>query len=121
MSVTIITSGGITIIDLTVAQPIPDVLTLRTLLRGWAEDGVTFQRVAAVNNSNGLMTSGDIEWPDGATGTYTVDAIDTGTGNANAWHATYRNQQGVSFRITQPLMTRDSSGAISVQPDITID
>jgi hypothetical protein len=69
-------------------------------------------------DANGVVTTANIVWPDGATGVYVTDAT-TDDGAINAWHATYVNGT-VSKTITQPAVTRDADGVVIYQPEITI-
>lgn len=80
----------------------------------------SFRLVSATRDSNGAITTASIVWPDGATGMFTADTISTAfPGAIDAWHATYSGPLG-SKTVTQPAVTRDSNGAVTVQPAITI-
>lgn len=87
-------------------------------LQTWAVTQA-FRLVTATRNSDGAITSAQIEWPDGTTGTYTADALSANfPGATDAWHATYAGS--VAKTVTQPAVTRNSEGAVTVQPAITI-
>lgn len=79
-----------------------------------------FRLVAATRNSDGAITTATIEWPDGTAGVYTADTLSSAfPGATDAWHATYASTPAKT--ITQPAVTRDAStGAVTVQPAITI-
>jgi hypothetical protein len=88
------------------------------LLATWAQNE-SFRVVAATRNADEAMTAATIEWPDGTGGAFTADALSVDfPGAVDAWHATYLGTPART--VTQPAVTRDSAGAISVQPAITI-
>ena len=89
-----------------------------SLLLTWAYTQA-FQLVGATRNSDGAITSATIKWPDGVNGVFTSDTLSTAfPGAIDAWHATYAG--ATTKTVTQPLVTRDSIGAVTVQPAITI-
>lgn len=78
-----------------------------------------FRLVSATRNSDGAITTASIVWPDGTTGTYTADTLSTSfPGATDAWRATYVGTP--SKTVTQPGVTRDSNGAVTAQPALTI-
>jgi hypothetical protein len=87
-------------------------------LSGWAY-AQTFQLVSATRNADDAVTSASIVWPDGTTGTYTATTLSTDfPGATDAWSATYDSTPVKT--ITQPAVTRNANGAVTVQPAITI-
>lgn len=88
-------------------------------LMAWALTGA-FRLVSATRNSDGAITSASIVWPDGATGTFTADTLSTDfPGAIDAWHATHVSGP-TTKTVTQTAVTRDSNGAVTAQPAITI-
>lgn len=88
------------------------------LLLTWAYTQ-TFQLVSATRNADGAITTASITWPDGVSGVFTSDTLSTDfPGAIDAWHATYLG--ATTKTVTQPLVTRDANGAVTVQPAITI-
>jgi hypothetical protein len=87
-------------------------------LLNWSYTG-SFRLVSATRDANGAVTTASIVWPDGVAGVFTTDtASATFPGAIDAWHATYA---GTPLKtITQTAVTRDSSGAVTSQPAITI-
>lgn len=67
--------------------------------------------------SSGAITTADVTWPDGTAGTFTVTATDT-SGAVNAYTITYGSPATRTY--TQPAITRDSSGAATNVPAITV-
>jgi len=79
----------------------------------------TFQLVSAARDANGAITTASIVWPDGTAGVFTTDTASTAfPGAIDAWHATYLGT--TTKTVTQPAVTRDANGAVTVQPAITI-
>ena len=86
---------------------------------GWAAAGA-FAMVSSTRDSNGVVTTAEIIWPDGASGTYTADTISTAfPGSTDAWHATH-TVAGLTKTVTQTAVTRNVDGSVSAQPIITI-
>jgi hypothetical protein len=108
----------------------PSILTVTeiapNLIPGGAEQVLTwayaeaYQLVSATRDVNGAIITASIAWPDGATGVFTTDTASIAfPGSIDAYHVTYI-LGSTSFTVTQPLVTRDSNGAVTVQPAITI-
>lgn len=79
----------------------------------------SFAITSATRNSNDVITTASIIWPDGATGTFTTDTINTTYNAIDAWHATHI-LDAVTKTVTQTAVTRNSNGAVTAQPVITI-
>lgn len=78
-----------------------------------------FQLVSGTRDANGALTSATIAWPDGASGVFAADTLSVSfPGAIDAWHATYV-ADSVTLTVTQPLVTRDANGGVTVQPAIT--
>lgn len=78
-----------------------------------------FQLVSATRDSNGAIITASIVWPDGILGVFTTDIASVAfPGAIDAWHATYIGLTAKT--ITQPVVTRDSIGAVVIQPAIII-
>lgn len=93
-------------------------------IRAWAYVQA-FALINATRNAGGIVTIAGIVWPDGATGSYVTDTINSNGTSVDAWHATYNFTPGVgmtmiTINIVQPLMTRDASGNVITQPTITV-
>jgi hypothetical protein len=67
-------------------------------------------------NADGAAVSAGVVWPDGDTGTYTATTLSTAFAGAVDAYTITKN--GVTY--TQPLVTRDESGAVTVRPAITV-
>jgi len=79
----------------------------------------SFAVISAARNANNVITTASIIWPDGATGTFTADTINTTFNAIDAWHATHI-LSGVTKTVTQTAVTRNASGAVTAQPAITL-
>lgn len=66
--------------------------------------------------TTGLVTTADVRWPDGETGTFTATTYSTDfPGSLDAYTVT----KG-SATYTQPAVTRDAFGSVSFRPQITV-
>lgn len=93
-------------------------VVLNTLLADWAA-GSEFKAVSnVVRDSNGVLLSADIVWPNGVAGAFVTDSVNSVTPAVDAYHATYLGT--TTKTVTQPAVTRDANGAVTVQPAITI-
>lgn len=81
----------------------PDLLTFGTITR----------------DSNGAATSAPVIWPDGTVGTYTATTVSTAfPGAVDAYTITYGSPATKTY--TQPAVTRDANGAVTVRPALTV-
>jgi hypothetical protein len=87
-------------------------------IKAWAY-AQSFSVTSATRNSNDVITTASIVWPNGATGTFTTDTINTTYNAIDAWHATHI-LNGTTKTVTQTAVTRNSNGAVTAQPVITI-
>lgn len=83
----------------------PDLLTFGTITR----------------DANGAATSAPVTWPDGTTGTYTATTVSTAfPGAVDAYTITYAPAGGTTKTYTQPAVTRDTTGAVTNRPALTV-
>lgn len=95
--------GGINILDQTLSE--------------WTENSA-YQLLSIIRDSNGIITSATVQWPDGSTGTFTATAIN------NAWLAVdaYLITHTLSGKsVTQLSVTRDYNGNIITKPVLTVE
>lgn len=70
-------------------------------------------------NSDNAVTSATFRWPDGVTGTFTATVLSsTFPGTIDAYTVTYNGTPART--ITQPTMTRNAAGAVTVRPVMTV-
>lgn len=70
-------------------------------------------------DANGAATSAPVTWPDGTTGTYTATTLSTAfPGAVDGYQITYDGPTTRTY--TQPTITRDTSGAATNVPAITV-
>lgn len=86
-------------------------------VKAWAYSE-SFAVISATRNSNNVITSANIKWPDGVSGVFTATTINSTFNVIDAWTATYLGT--TTKTITQPTVTRNSNGAVTAQPEITI-
>jgi hypothetical protein len=73
---------------------------------------------SVVRDTNGAATSAQVQWPDGVAGTYSGTASTTWPGAINSYTITRASAPTLTF--TQPMVTRNSDGAITNRPPITV-
>lgn len=73
---------------------------------------------AVTRDSNGAPTSAIVEWPDGASGTYSGTASTAFPGSIDAYTITRVLATTVTY--AQPAVTRDANGYITTRPAIAV-
>lgn len=74
---------------------------------------------AITRDGNEAATSAPVVWPDGSVGTYTATTVSSSfPGAVDAYTVTYGSP--VTKTATQPLVTRDSAGAVTTRPALTV-
>lgn len=72
-------------------------------------------------DSEGLVPTAELVWPDGSPGVFTVEEYSVDfPGAVDSYSVTYLPTVGPDKTYTQPVMTRDASGAVIVRPDMVI-
>jgi hypothetical protein len=100
-SINMSSSGAITLVEWTLAE--------------------AYALTSITRDVNEAITTASVVWPDSSTGVFTTDTASTAfPGAIDAYHVTYIPGSGTTKTITQPLLTRDSSGAVTAQPVLTI-
>lgn len=88
-------------------------------LKVWAANPDNLVSGTITRDSNGAALSASVTWPDGTTGTYTADTVSsTFPGAVDAYHITYGSP--VTMTVTQPAVTRSSSGAVTNRPALVV-
>lgn len=72
---------------------------------------------AVTLDSNNLVTSAAVQWPDGSPGTLTITSRDA-NGNVLNYNITYGSP--VTKTFTQPTITRNAAGAATNVPQIVV-
>lgn len=74
---------------------------------------------AITRDANDAATSAPVVWPDGTAGTYTATSVSTAfPGAVDAYTITYGSP--VTLTYTQPAVTRNANGAVTIRPAITV-
>lgn len=89
-----------------------NVLKQWTRAEAWAITSTT-------RDSDGVVTSAGITWPDGVTGTYTLTTKNGAWLCADAFTVTHV-VGAVTRTVTQAAVTRNSAGEITVLPALTV-
>lgn len=83
---------------------------------GWAASGA-YAITSATRDSDGVITTASVSWPDGSTGTFTRTTKNTTFLTIDAYTVTHTDSGNTA---TQSTVTRDTVGNITAQPAITI-
>ena len=75
---------------------------------------------AITRDSNGAATAATATWPDGATGAYTALVVSSSFAGAVDSYSVTHVVGGVTTTYTQPTLTRDSTGAVTNRPAMTV-
>lgn len=73
---------------------------------------------SVVRDADGAPTSAQVVWPDGVAGTYSGTASVAWPGAIDSYTVTRVGTPTLTF--TQPMVTRNSDGAITTRPAITV-
>lgn len=89
-------------------------------IAAWAVNLESLVVGAITRNADGAATAASVEWPDGATGAYAATTLSTTfPGAVDAYTVTHL-LNGQTLTATQPAVTRNADGAVTVRPDITV-
>lgn len=86
------------------------------VLRDWALSA-SYAFTSATRDSDGVVTTATVSWPDGSEGTFTRTSKNATFLTIDSYTVTHNNSNKT---VTQAAVTRDSSGNVTTQPTITI-
>lgn len=89
---------------------------LSQVLKEWTE-AEAYETTALTRDSNGVVTSATVKWPDGSAGTFTATTINTQWVSIDAYTITHTAS---GKTVTQSAVTRDSDGAVTAKPALTV-
>ena len=85
-------------------------------LKAWA-GSEAYAVSSATRDSDGVITTASVVWPDGSTGTFTRTTKNATFLTIDAYTVTHVSS---GKTITQAAVTRDASGNVTAQPELTI-
>lgn len=89
-------------------------------LMTWALAGA-YSLSSVTRDSNDAIVTAAVTWPNGQSGVFTtITASTTFPGAIDAYSITYTFGNGGVKTVTQPLISRDSNGAVAVQPALVL-
>lgn len=94
-----------------------DWITIKELKSWFIDESYEITGTITYDSKGNINTPVSILWVSGATGVLNVTR--DSNGNATTWNATHI-LEGITKTITQPMVTRDSLGNITIKPAITI-
>ena len=89
-------------------------------IAAWASDLESLVVGAITRNLDGAATAAAVQWPDGATGAYAATTMSTAFPGAVDAYTVTHILNGQTLTATQPAVTRNADGAVTVRPDITV-
>ena len=87
-----------------------------TTIIGWAASGA-YSLTSATRDSDGVITTATVSWPDGSAGTFTRTTKNATFLTIDAYTVTHTDS---AKTVTQAAVTRDSNGNVTAQPALTI-
>lgn len=88
-------------------------------LQTWGNAEAFDQFDMLTEDANGVTLTANIKWPDGTSGVFTADTVNSTFSAIDAWHATYLG--ATTKTVTQPLVTRRATdGKVTNKPRVTI-
>lgn len=112
-----LTSAALTVhAALTTAHGLGGASVSDAQLKGWVS-GEGYQLTAITRNANGTPTTATALWPDGSAGVFTATTINATFATVDAYTITHTTS---SKTVTQTAVTRDSAGAVTVKPALTV-
>ena len=79
-----------------------------------------YQMTSRTLDSDNVITSADVVWPDGATGMYDIVEKNNTFLVADSFQVTYISDT-IERVVLQPLVTRNASGYITLKPALTVN
>lgn len=91
-------------------------LVTEVALVAWVS-GECYELTALTRDANDVVTSAVVKWPDGSAGLFTTTTINATWFAIDAFTVTH-TQSGKT--VTQALVTRDATGAVTVKPALAV-
>lgn len=85
-------------------------------LKAWAES-MAYESTSITRDSDGVVTTAIVKWPDGSAGTFTTTTKNSAYLAVDAYTVTHTAS---GKTVTQEAVTRDSNGAITTKPELTV-
>ena len=82
----------------------------------WAEAGA-YEPTAITYDSDGVVTTATVKWPDASAGTFTTTTKDATHIAINAYTISHTDS---GKTVTQAAVTRNSDGAVTTKPALTV-
>ena len=87
-------------------------------LKVFAKDYEMLLSGTITRDSNNVVTTSGVVWPDGSTGVFTATTVNTTFKCVDAYTVTYVN--GTTKTVTQPAVTRNANGYVITYPVATV-
>lgn len=90
--------------------------TTDEMLKEWTEGG-DYEATSITRDSDGVVSSADVVWPDGSAGTYTMTTKNSTWICADAFTLSHTDS---SKTVEQAAVTRNSDGEVTTKPALTV-
>lgn len=87
-------------------------------LKVFAKDYELLLSGTITRDANNVVTTSDVVWPDGSTGTFTATTVNSTFKCVDAYTVTYVN--GATKTVTQSAVTRNTGGYVTTYPVATV-
>lgn len=85
-------------------------------LKMWTE-GEAYEATSITRDSDGVVTTATVAWPDGSAGTFTTTTKNTTWLAVDAFTVTHTDS---GKTVTQAAVTRNSAGEVTTKPALTV-
>lgn len=86
------------------------------VLKAWAEGG-DYELTAVTVDSDEVITTATVKWPDGSAGTFTTTTKNTTWLSVDAYTISHTTS---GKTVTQTAVTRNSNGTVTTKPALTV-
>lgn len=90
--------------------------TSDALLKAWAEGG-DYEATSITRDSDGVVTTATVKWPDGSAGTYTMTAKNSTWLCADSYTISHSDS---GQTVTQASVSRNAAGEVTTKPALTV-
>ena len=87
-----------------------------SVLKGWAEGG-DYELTAVTVDSDEVITTATVKWPDGSAGTFTTTTKNSTWLAVDAYTISHTDS---SQTVTQAAVTRNANGTVTTKPALTV-
>lgn len=103
-------------LDAALTNALGGTSALAQILKDWTESNA-FELTVATRNSDGIITTATVKWPDGSAGTFTATTINSTWYGIDAYTISHTSS---GKTVTQAAVTRNANGEVTAKPALTV-